>query len=84
MKTKVEDLRKHLFWALEGLKDGTLSIDSAKAMADIGTVIVNSAKVEVAFMNVTGAKLGSGFLPIEPRGPEPLKGGLNPPRVTRD
>ena len=42
MKTKVEDLREHLFWALEGLKDGTLSIDSAKAMADIGTVIVNS------------------------------------------
>ena len=55
MKNKVEDLRNHLFEVIEGLKDGSFDIEKAKVIADVGQVIVNSAKVEVDFIRATTA-----------------------------
>lgn len=46
MKT-VDDLREHLFATLQGLKDGSIDIDRAKAISDVAQTIINSAKVEV-------------------------------------
>lgn len=83
MKNKVEDLRNHLFEVIEGLKDGSVDIEKAKAIADVGQVIVNSAKVEVDYLRVTGAAEGSGFIPDMPRGPAPLPAGKNPPRISK-
>lgn len=57
----INDLRTHLFAALDGLKDGSMEIDKAKAISDVGQVIINSAKVEVDHMKVAGGK-GSGFI----------------------
>jgi hypothetical protein len=56
MKNKIEDLRNHLFAALEALQDEDkpMDIDRAKAIADVAQVIVNSAKVEVDFIKETG------------------------------
>lgn len=72
MSNKIDDLRKHLFDTLADLRDKQkpMEIDRAKAIAEVATVIVETAKVEVAFIRETGAK-GSGFLPeIEaPKGP---------------
>lgn len=82
MKNKVEDLRNHLFEVIEGLKDGSVDIEMAKAIADVGQVIVNSAKVEVDYLRVTGAAEGSGFIPGMPRGPAPLPAGDKPPRIS--
>jgi hypothetical protein len=64
MKNKIEDLRNHLFAALEGLADPEkpLDIERAKAIADVGRVIVDSAKVEVAFLAAT-QRTGTGFIP---------------------
>ncbi len=69
MKNKIDDLRNHLFETLEALKDDEqpMDIDRAKAIAEVGKVIVESAKVEVRFLEVTGAARGTGFLPSEPR-----------------
>jgi hypothetical protein len=63
-KNKMEDLRNHLFAALEGLSDeeNPLDIDRAKAIADVATVIVNSAKVEVDFIRATGRNTESNFI----------------------
>jgi hypothetical protein len=64
MKNKIEDLRDHLFSAIEGLMDEEkpMEINRAKAVADVAQTIINSAKVEVEFLQVTGAKRGSAFL----------------------
>lgn len=65
MKNKINDLRDHLFATIEALSDSDkpMEIDRAKAIADVARVIVDSAKVEVQFMSVTGSLIGSGFLP---------------------
>ena len=71
MKNKIEDLRNHLFAALEGLadKENPMDIDRAKAIADVGRVIVDSAKAEVAFLTATGRRDGTGFITL-PEAPE--------------
>jgi hypothetical protein len=58
-KTSLNDLRDHLFDAIERLKSKNdpntsenekMDIETAKTIANIGTVIVNSAKIEVDAM----------------------------------
>lgn len=68
----IADLRSHLFGALRGLSDKSMDIDRAKAIADVGQTIINSAKVEVDYMKVSGGP-GSGFIaadkkPVLPNG----------------
>lgn len=64
-KNKIDDLRNHLFATLEALKDTEkpMEVERAKAIADVARVLVDSAKVEVRFMEVTGALKSTGFLP---------------------
>jgi hypothetical protein len=64
-KNSIEDLRNHLFAALEGLadKDEPMELERAKAVAEVGKILVESAKVEVAFLKVTGALKSTNFLP---------------------
>ena len=59
MKNKIKDLNDHLFAQLERLSDEELSgdklkqeIDRGKAMAQIATQIVNSAKITVDAMKL--------------------------------
>lgn len=63
-QNKIEHLRNHLFEALEMLKDDDkpMEIDRARAIADVARVIVDSAKVEIQFMNTIGGR-GTGFIP---------------------
>ena len=70
MKNKIEDLRNHLFATLEALQDPSdpMDVSRAKAIAEVAGVLVESAKVEVKFMEATG-KQGSGFIPEEPGRP---------------
>ena len=76
MKNKIEDLRNHLFATLEALQDNDNPMDvaRAKAIAEVAGVMVESAKAEVKFMEVTGGQ-GSDFIPEAPRNPAilPLK-----------
>jgi hypothetical protein len=46
-KNKIQDLRDHLFEVIEELKDpeSKMSIEKAKAVADVAQVIVNTAKM---------------------------------------
>ena len=63
MKNKIEDLRDHLFATLEGLrdKDKPLDLERAAAIAKVAQVIVNSATLEVKYINAVGGK-GSSFI----------------------
>jgi len=64
MSQDISALREHLFAALEGLsnKESPMDIERAKAIADVGQTIINSAKVEVDHIKAVGGK-GSGFIP---------------------
>lgn len=62
MKNKLSDLRNHLFETIEKLKDGDMEVSKAKTIADVAQVIINSAKVEVDYLNATGRVQGTGFL----------------------
>jgi hypothetical protein len=64
MKNKIEDLRNHMFAVIEELQELDLkdvetrkaAIDKAKAIASLGTVVVNSVKTEVDFFRAGGKK----------------------------
>jgi hypothetical protein len=60
-RNKLSDLRDHMFAALERIDDDQLTpeqlkneIDKAKSIAMVGSVIINSAKVEVDYIKATG------------------------------
>lgn len=65
-RNKMDDLRNHLFETLESLKDEDkpMELARAKAIADVAKVLVESAKVEVNFLKVTGALRSTDFLPM--------------------
>lgn len=73
MKNKIDSLRDHLFATLEALSDteNPMDIDRARAIADVARVVVDSAKAEVEFMKVTGARNGTGFIPTSDLPPAP-------------
>lgn len=79
MKNKIGDLRDHLFEVIEGLKDkeSPMDIDRARAVAEVAKVLIDSAKVEVEHLKVTGAAAGSGFIPEE----KPALGTPERPRL---
>jgi hypothetical protein len=76
MKNKMTDLRNHLFATLEALQDPEkpMDIERAKAIADVGKVLVDSAKVEVMFINaMDGDAKGTGFIESERELPSPRR-----------
>lgn len=51
-----------------------MELDRARAIADVARVVVDSAKVEVAFLQTTGALRSTGFMPaVEEEMPRPKK-----------
>lgn len=55
-RNKLQDVRDHLFARLEGLadKDEPLEVNRAKAIASVAQVIINTAKLELDFIQATG------------------------------
>ena len=58
---KLSDLRDHIFMALERLSDEGLTteqvvqeVDKAKAIAQLSSAIIASAKVEIDYINAVG------------------------------
>jgi len=71
-RNKIEDLRNHLFAALEGLSDpdNPMDIERAKAISDVGQTIINSAKLEIDYLKtVGGTRAATGFIPDESERP---------------
>lgn len=65
-KHTIDDLRDMMFETLQALKDKDkpMEIERALAMKEVAQVIVNSAKVEVEHMRISGGA-GSGFIPVQ-------------------
>ncbi|MFP3922812.1 hypothetical protein [Pseudomonas sp. W5-36] len=74
MKNKMIDLRNHLFATLEALQDAEkpMDIERARAIADVGKVLVDSAKVEVMYLKaMDGGGKSTGFIESEGALPAP-------------
>jgi hypothetical protein len=63
MPNTIDELRTHLFATLKALgdKDKPMEIERAKAIANIAQTLINTAKVEVDYMRVSGS-IGTGFI----------------------
>jgi hypothetical protein len=65
-KDKIQDLRHHLFETIEMLKkDKEIDVNTARVIAEVGQVIVNTAKVEVSFIRATQSTEDTGFIKLE-------------------
>ncbi|MDE3022956.1 MAG: hypothetical protein KGI54_14050 [Pseudomonadota bacterium] len=64
MANDIDTLRDNLFETLAALRDkeNPMDIDRAKAISDVAQTIINSAKVEVDYMRITGGISASGFI----------------------
>lgn len=67
MNNKIQHLRDHLFATLEALQDKAdpMDTDRARAIAKVAEVVVESAKAENEFLEITQGTNGSGFIPRE-------------------
>ena len=66
-KRKIDDLREQLFDTIEMLKSGQMTIETAKVIAEVGQVVINSAKAEIDFIKVVSdpghrKAAGTGFV----------------------
>ena len=48
------DLRSVLFAALDGVRNGTMALDQARAVNEISKTIIDTARVEVDFLRAIG------------------------------
>jgi hypothetical protein len=75
MKNKLSDLRNHLFETLEALKDqdNPMEVDRARAISEVGKTLIDSAKLELQFLELTGEAEGATKFFDEPRPREGVK-----------
>jgi hypothetical protein len=64
-RNKIDDLRNHLFETIEMLKDKEIDVNTAKAISEVAQVIVNTAKVEIQFINRQNSSEEIGFIKLE-------------------
>lgn len=54
MSKSIEDLREALFATLQGVKDGSVDVERAKAINELGKTLCDTAKVEVDYIKAAG------------------------------
>lgn len=54
MSKTINDLRETLFATLEAVKSGSMDLDKARAINELGKTITDTAKVEVEYLKATG------------------------------
>lgn len=54
MKHNVNDLRAAMFEAMDLLKTGQITVEQARAMSELGKVMIDSAKTEVEYIKING------------------------------
>ena len=73
----ISDLRAALFDALQGVKNGTLDLEKARAVNEIGKTLIDSAKVEVEYLRVTGGGESTFIEPTADTNPAALPNGIS-------
>lgn len=69
--TNIETMRKHLMDTLADLRnpEKPMEVDRARAIAQVASALIDSARVEVEFLKTIGDELaqGTGFIPMFPK-----------------
>jgi glutamate synthase domain-containing protein 2 len=60
--SNITELRSIMFDTLNKLKSGDIEVDRAREINNLSQTIINSAKVEIDFMRVSGHDGGTGFI----------------------
>lgn len=76
MSKTIEDLRAALFAAIDGVSNGTLSVEKAKCISDLSQVMVNSARVEAEYVKAVGGDMTSEFLEPKSELPPGITGSI--------
>lgn len=63
----IKDVRGTLYEAMRAVRAGTLDVERAKQIADLGRVLVDTAKAEVDYLRVTGESAHTGFVAPAPK-----------------
>lgn len=82
-KSNLDELREHLFATLREVKAGTLEIDRAKAVVQVAEQLIDTARVEVDYVRVTGETGGSTFIARSPRLADKKSDAPDPSIVSR-
>jgi hypothetical protein len=87
MSKTIDDLRTALFEALQGVRAGTLDLDKARAINELGKTLAETAKVEVDYLRASGGGESSFIAPATGRqsagSEEPLPPGITGRTVHR-
>ncbi len=79
-KGNIEEVREILMQTMRQVKDGSIDIERASEIRELGQTLINSAKVEVDFLKVTGSPNQTGFIADQDMRPKlPSQGGV--PRI---
>lgn len=66
MSRTIHDLREKLFDTLDDFRSGKIKAEDAKAVCEIGQIIINSAKAEVDHIKAVGSCDPSAFIDADP------------------
>jgi hypothetical protein len=80
MPNNIVELREHLFDTIRMLKDGKMEVDRAKAVSEVAQTIINSAKVEVHYLEALGHDAATGFMDGTERNALPPRSNGNRPK----
>jgi hypothetical protein len=68
----INGLRDRLFDLLDGVKSGSVDLDTAKTAVQVADRIIDTARVENEFLRVTEAPRGTGFIEAGRQHHEPV------------
>lgn len=74
MSKTAADLRERLFAAIDGVRDGSTTIEQARTIGELSQVVVNLAKVEVDYARVTDTQPSRFLTPEPPAAPNGITG----------
>lgn len=72
-KNDITELRQLLFETIRDVRANKIKPDEARIVSQVATVLVESAKAEVKYMEVTGDAKSLGFFPSGNQLPAPPK-----------
>jgi hypothetical protein len=72
----INALRDRLFDLLDGVKSGSVDLETAKTAVQVADRIIDTARVETEFLRVTESPKGTGFI-------EPVQAPTALPKVER-
>mgnify|MGYP000932237810 CR=1 FL=1 len=83
MSKNVSDLRAVLFDAIESVKNGSLELDKARAINDLSKTVIDTARAEAEYADVTSDFITQASAPALPSGTHREASGSGTKTITQ-